>query len=83
MEAGSQFILRFGQVKGDPLAFGQGADKKDQKRDRLNEDKRIMCLGLNNIYQTERAGQHNNRNQRETQCELITDHLGSTADAAQ
>ena len=83
MIAGHQFVLRLGQVKRQPFRFGQGADQKNDERNRLHQQKREPGLGRDDIHQAEGAGQHDDRDQGQAHGQLIADHLGRAAQPAQ
>src|SRR5690606_37583948 len=80
---GHQLRLRFRQVEGGPVQFGNRSDQEDDETEKLRHDKPNVLLGSDDFPQGEGADAQDHADPRHHQGNLVTDHLGGGAHSPQ
>ena len=90
MEACHQLGLGFGEIEGRPVGLGDAGHKKANKSHKLGKDvpagekaRPGTALPGDDFAQRESPGQQQHTDYGKSQSQLVADHLGGTAQAAQ
>ena len=77
METGHELALGLRQIEGIAVRFGDTGDEKDEESQNLRDDVPDVsrALGLDDVDERHRAGQHQGANDRQTLRNLVGDHL--------
>ena len=83
MESAGQLLLGFRHVERRTVGFGEAADEKQDESDRLQKDEPVarVELRVDDAHHAQRAGGHDQADQRHRDRDLVADELRRRAQA--